>query len=130
MSKLRVLIAEEIEHARENLSAFLELQEDVEVVARAGSVSETAALARRLDPDVVILSAAMPGLTQCDVIKPLLDQQDSTALILMTVSGSTNLLPAGVQAGVYECLEKSAGVDQLIDALSVIKEELSRRSSE
>ena len=59
---IRVLIADDHAVVRQGLRTYLELQEDVEVVAEAGDGEAAVREAARHAPDVVLLDLAMPRL--------------------------------------------------------------------
>jgi DNA-binding NarL/FixJ family response regulator len=60
--KIRVLIADDHGLMREGVKALLTATEDIDVVGEAEDGDEAVREARRLDPDVVLMDVAMPGL--------------------------------------------------------------------
>lgn len=62
MAKIRVLIADDHAILREGVRALLALTEDIEVVGEARDGREAVDLCGKLDPDVVLMDIAMPGL--------------------------------------------------------------------
>ncbi len=62
MPKIRVLIADDHAILREGVRAPLSATDDIEVVGEASDGRQAIDAARRLDPDVVLLDIAMPGL--------------------------------------------------------------------
>ncbi|HEU4382885.1 MAG TPA: response regulator transcription factor [Anaeromyxobacteraceae bacterium] len=62
MAKIRVLIADDHAILREGVRALLALTDDVEVVGEARDGREAVDLSGKLDPDVVLMDIAMPGL--------------------------------------------------------------------
>jgi len=62
VGRIRVLIADDHALLREGLRALLALSEDIEVVGEAADGREAIAEAARLEPDVVVMDVAMPGL--------------------------------------------------------------------
>ena len=62
MAKIRVLIADDHAILREGVRALLALTDDIEVVGEAKDGREAVDLAGKLDPDVVLMDIAMPGL--------------------------------------------------------------------
>ena len=66
MEKIRVLVADDHPTFREGLCHFLEGEDDLQVIAKAGDGEEAVRLARELCPDVAILDIAMPRLGGID----------------------------------------------------------------
>ncbi len=62
MAKIRVLIADDHAILREGVRALLALTDDIEVVGEASDGRAAVEVAQRLDPDVVLMDIAMPGL--------------------------------------------------------------------
>ncbi|WP_026341855.1 response regulator [Actinomadura atramentaria] len=59
---IRVLIADDQEMIRDGLAALLSSDAEIEVVGQAGDGREAVELARRLDPDVVVMDIRMPEM--------------------------------------------------------------------
>jgi DNA-binding NarL/FixJ family response regulator len=62
MPEIRVLVADDHALVREGIRALLAGSPDIEVVGEAADGLEAVAECRRLQPDVVLLDIAMPGL--------------------------------------------------------------------
>jgi DNA-binding NarL/FixJ family response regulator len=62
MAKIRVLIVDDHAILREGVRALLALTEDIEVVGEAADGRTAIEQAKKLDPDVVLMDIAMPGL--------------------------------------------------------------------
>jgi DNA-binding NarL/FixJ family response regulator len=62
MAKIRVLIADDHAILREGIRALLAAQPDIEVVGEAADGKGALEQVEKLDPDVVLMDIAMPGL--------------------------------------------------------------------
>jgi DNA-binding NarL/FixJ family response regulator len=62
MPRIRVLVADDHALVREGIRALLRPCDDIEVVGEAADGREAVEAARRLEPDVVLMDIAMPGL--------------------------------------------------------------------
>jgi DNA-binding NarL/FixJ family response regulator len=62
MPKIRVLIADDHAIVREGIRALLTLSDDIAVVGEAADGHEAVEAARRLNPDIILMDIAMPGL--------------------------------------------------------------------
>ena len=68
---IRVLIAEDQGMVLGALAALLEIEPDIEVVAKARDGTEALALAARTDPDVVLTDIEMPQMTGLELAAEL-----------------------------------------------------------
>ncbi len=62
MSKISILIVDDHAILREGVRALLSVHEDLQVVGEASDGQEAIGAVERLDPDVVLMDIAMPGL--------------------------------------------------------------------
>ena len=60
--KIRVVIVDDHAILREGVRALLQLHADIEVVGEAGDGKDALGVVERMDPDVVLMDIAMPGL--------------------------------------------------------------------
>jgi two-component system LytT family response regulator/two-component system response regulator LytT len=81
---LRALVADDEQHARDELCFLLDEIGGIDVVGRATNGLEAVALAEKLAPDVVFLDIQMPGLTGFEVARRLLDTKVSSQLVFVT----------------------------------------------
>jgi two-component system, LytTR family, response regulator LytT len=85
MTQLRVLVVDDEQLARDELSYQLQRMTDVEVVAEAGNGADALAAVDRHEPDLVFLDIQMPGLGGFEVARRLLEREDdSPALVFVT----------------------------------------------
>ena len=71
MKRVRTLIVDDEEPARELLRAFLERHTEVHIVGEAGDGETAREEIRRLAPDLVFLDVQMPGRNGLDVVASL-----------------------------------------------------------
>ena len=81
---LRILIADDEEPARNELSYQLEQLDDIEIVGQAVDGPQAVALAEALAPDVVLLDIQMPGLTGFAVARQLLERGVECHVVFVT----------------------------------------------
>jgi len=120
VNKIRVLIADDHAILREGVRALLAGTDDIEVVGQAADGREAIEACRRLDPDVVLLDIAMPGLGGLEAALELRKGgQRARVLILSQYEDREyvrRLLKAGVAGYV---LKKSAG-SELVGAIRAV----------
>lgn len=92
---IRVLIADDSAVAREELTAVLERDPAVEVVAEAVNGEHAVALARVFRPTVVLMSTEMPGIDGFEATRRIMTQSPTRVIV---VSSSSEQHPAHVAA--------------------------------
>jgi DNA-binding NarL/FixJ family response regulator len=113
----RVLIVDDHAVVREGLRAFLELQDDVEVIGEAADGEEAIEFAHRLRPDVILMDLVMPRLDGIAAMRRLHELVPDTRVIVLTsFLDEDRLLPA-IQAGAAGYLLKNAEPAELARAI-------------
>ena len=112
MSKITILIVDDHAILREGVRALLSTQEDLQVVGEASDGREAIAAVERLDPDVVLVDIAMPGLGGIETTIELKKQGRRCKVLILSQYEDREyvrrLLKAGVSGYV---LKKSAGAE-------------------
>jgi two-component system response regulator DesR len=115
---IRVLIAEDQSMVLGALAALLELEDDIEVVARARDGEEALALARQHRPDVVITDIEMPKMTGLELAAAL--EGETTRVVILTTFARPGYLRRALDAGVRGYLLKDAPAHQLANAVRLV----------
>lgn len=122
MSPITVLIADDQRLIRSALAATLSLEDDIEVVAEAGSCAEAVKLAGASRPHVVLLDVQMPadGIDAedgIDALPTLLAASPKSKVIVVTTFGRPGYLRRAMEAGAIGFQVKDAPVEQLIESV-------------
>ena len=117
---IRVLIADDHAVVRQGLRTFLDLQEDMEVVAEAGDGVEALEAAERLQPDVALIDLVMPRLDGIEAIRRLRELVPAArAIVLSSFVDDDKLFPA-VRAGAACYLLKDVQPQELVEAIRTV----------
>ncbi|HEY3611365.1 MAG TPA: response regulator transcription factor [Pseudonocardiaceae bacterium] len=114
---IRVLLADDQALVRGALSAMLNLEADIEVVAEVGSGDEVVPAARRTHPDVALLDVQMPGKDGLAAAAELRDSLPSCRVVVCTTFGRPGYLARAMAAGAAGFVVKDAPPEQLVDAV-------------
>jgi DNA-binding NarL/FixJ family response regulator len=110
--KIKVLIADDHAILREGVKALLRLTEDVEVVGEAGDGRQAIERVRALDPDVVLMDIAMPGLGGLEAALELKKEGARARVLILSQYEDREYVRRLLKAGVAGyVLKKSAGTD-------------------
>ena len=104
----------------QGLRTFLDLQDDIEVVAEAADGVEALEEAARVEPDVVLIDLVMPRLDGIEAIRRLREQVPSArAIVLSSFVDDDKLFPA-VRAGAAGYLLKDVQPQELVEAIRTV----------
>lgn len=112
MAKIRVLIADDHAIVREGIRALLNLAGDMDVVGEAADGLQAVEAVRRLDPDLVLMDIAMPGLGGLEATLEIRKDNSRTKILVLTQYEDREYIRRFLKAGVAGfVLKKSAGSD-------------------
>jgi DNA-binding NarL/FixJ family response regulator len=92
----------------------------VVVVGEAADGQEALALAEELDPDVVVMDLAMPGLDGLAATTELVARGCRTRILVLTMSGEDAAVLAAVRAGARGYLVKGVGPEEVVAAVRAV----------
>jgi DNA-binding NarL/FixJ family response regulator len=112
VAKIRVLIADDHAILREGIRALLHLTEDIEVVGEAVDGKQAVEMARQLDPDVILMDIAMPGLGGLEATIALKGGGTRSRILILSQYEDREYVRRLLKAGVSGyLLKKSAGAE-------------------
>ncbi|MCY3942232.1 MAG: response regulator transcription factor [Gemmatimonadetes bacterium] len=117
---VRVLLVEDHKVVRAGLRALLEATERVDVVGEASSGEEAVNKARTLEPDIVIMDLAMPGMDGVEATRNIMALDLETRILVLTVHDEDEFLLPAMEAGAAGYLNKSVADTDLMGALEAI----------
>ncbi len=117
---IRVLVAEDQTMILGALAAMLDMEDDIEVVARATNGRDALRLAQEEQPDVVVTDIEMPGMTGLEFAVALKEKQHPARIIMVTTFARPGYLRRALNAGVKGYLLKDAPAQQLAAAIRTV----------
>jgi two-component system, NarL family, response regulator DesR len=116
-SSIRVILAEDQTMVLGALSALLELEPDITVVAQAANGREALTAVTRLAPDVLVTDIEMPQMTGLELAASLRTTHPSTRTIILTTFARPGYLRRALDAGARGYLLKDRPASELADAV-------------
>ena len=110
MPKIRVIIADDHAILREGVRALLAAADDIEVVGQAADGQAAIEAVQKLDPDVLLMDIAMPGLGGLEAALELRKQGARAKVLILSQYEDREYVRRLLRAGVSGyVLKKSAG---------------------
>ncbi|HMR65477.1 MAG TPA: response regulator transcription factor [Anaerolineae bacterium] len=100
MSELiRILIADDHMVVRRGLGALLTPRNGMEVVGEASDGAEAVALARELQPDVILMDMVMPNKDGVTAIEEIRQFNPAARILVLTSFGEEDQISKAIKAG-------------------------------
>ncbi len=116
-TRLRILIADDIADVRHDLRLLLEISGDMEVVAETADGQEAVDESAVLQPDVVIMDLAMPGLDGYQAASRIKSQLAGSRVVALTVHQDPASRQKALAAGFDAFVVKGAPLMELLGAI-------------
>lgn len=114
---IRVLLAEDQTMLRGALTALLELEAGITVIAQATNGREALRLTREHSPDIVVTDIEMPEMTGLEFATALRDSGSKARVIILTTFARSGYLRRALEAGVRGYLLKDRPASELAEAI-------------
>ncbi|MDP8951710.1 MAG: response regulator transcription factor [Actinomycetota bacterium] len=112
-----MLLADDHTMFRQGLKEMLQTDEEIEVVGEAENGEEAVSLARRLNPDVVILDIEMPVVGAREALPRLTELSPAPRVVIVSMYDDPRLVHELVELGASAYLVKSASLEELLTAV-------------
>jgi two-component system response regulator DesR len=116
-SRITVVIAEDQMMVLGALAALLEMEADIEVVARSRNGRLALEAIEQHHPDVLIADIEMPELTGLEVAAEIKKRGRRTRVVILTTFARPGYLRRALEAGAAAYLLKDMPADKLADAV-------------
>jgi NarL family two-component system response regulator LiaR len=118
--KIRVMIADDHAVVRQGLTTFLELQDDIQIVAQASDGEEAARAAARTKPDVALMDLVMPRVDGIEAIAQIAASSPKTRVLVLTSFADDERIFAAIRAGAAGYLMKDVSPQDLAKAVRMV----------
>ena len=116
----KILIADDHQIVRQGLRFLLEKESDLKVVAEAEDGRSTVRLARELNPGVIIMDVAMPGLNGTEATRQIITESPASKVIALSMYADRRFVVNMLKAGASGYLLKDCAFEELIRAIRAV----------
>ena len=107
MAKLTILLADDHQLFREGLAGILNAHPDFAVVGEASDGLEAVVMARKLQPDIVIMDISMPRMDGVEATRQIKEEQPNALIVMLTVRDEDENLFEAIKSGAQGYLLKT-----------------------
>ena len=118
MEKIKLLIVDDNEVVREGLKSILEPQADIDVIGEAVDGLDAVEKAEKLNPDVILMDAHMPGIDGTEATRRIKRSLPDVKILFLTVYG--DYVGSALDAGASWYLTKDCRRQDLMEAIRVL----------
>jgi DNA-binding NarL/FixJ family response regulator len=120
MSKIRLLLVDDHQIVRAGLRMLFLAEPDMEIVGEVGSGTEALEAVQELQPEVVIMDVAMPGLNGIEATRQIKEASPDTAVLALTMHEDEQYFFEMLNAGASGYIPKRAAPDDLVSAIRAV----------
>ncbi len=118
--KIRVVLVDDHTVVRVGLKAVLSKASDIDVIGEAASGDEAIALAKRLEPDVMVMDVTMAGSDGVAATRAISELGLASRVLVLTMHTEEEYLLEVLKAGGAGYILKSAADRDLVDAIRTV----------
>ena len=115
--RLRIALADDHHLIRSGLKLLLGSNETLSIVGEASDGASALLLVEQLQPDILLLDLAMPGMDGLECLRELKRRNLPTRVIVLTMFEDENYVLAAMSAGALGYVQKSAIDTELFQAI-------------
>ena len=115
--RIRVLIVDDHAILRQALRQLLEQEQEIEIVGDAANGRDAVACAEKLQPDVVLMDLAMPGINGLEATNEIKRRWPHVQVIALTVHDNEEYFFEMITAGAAGYVLKGADPSELLEAI-------------
>lgn len=119
---IKVLLVEDHTMTRMGLQLALEKIEDIEIVGEAEDGEKAVAMAKQLNPDVILMDIGLPGIDGIEATQRIKEAKLEANILMFTSRDSESDVFAAFAAGANAYIMKGANPDQLMSAIRAVSE--------
>jgi two-component system response regulator DevR len=117
---LRLLVVDDHEVVRQGLVALLDRREHFQVVAEAGTAAEAVEMARKFEPDLVVMDVRLPDGSGIEACREIRAEFPATRVVILTSYPDEEAVLSAIIAGASGYLLKQIRSRDLVSALESV----------
>ena len=121
MKRITVLLAEDHTIVREGFRKMLEMEDDIEVAGEAQDGRQAVALAKKLQPDVVLMDIAMPLFNGLQATRQILKANPAIKVLMLSAHSDDAYVTNATESGAVGFLLKQTSAHDVCRAIREVQ---------
>ncbi|MGF1695264.1 response regulator transcription factor [Vibrio lamellibrachiae] len=117
---INLVLADDHRLMQDGLKSRLEREDNLNILACAGTGLEALEITRSLKPDVLLLDINMPLLNGIEVLQQLKSEACDTSVIMLSMHDTKEYVVTSVKAGAKGYVLKDVGSEELVLAINQV----------
>jgi len=117
---IRVLLVDDHAVVREGYRRLLERDESLTVVGEAAAMAEALMLDAQVQPDVIVLDIALPGVSGIEILRRLIARRPDARVLMFSMYQDGIYATHAMNAGALGYLSKASAPDLLVSAVRTV----------
>jgi two-component system invasion response regulator UvrY len=119
-ARIRVLLVDDHAVVREGYRRLLERDESLAVVGEAAAMADALTLDAQLQPDVIVLDIALPGVSGIEILRRLIARRPEARVLMFSMYQDGIYATHAMNAGACGYLSKASAPDLLVSAVRTV----------
>jgi DNA-binding NarL/FixJ family response regulator len=119
-ARIRVLLVDDHAVVREGYRRLLERDESLMAVGEAAAMAEALMLDAQLQPDVIVLDIALPGVSGIEILRRLIARRPDARVLMFSMYQDGIYATHAMNAGAFGYLSKASAPDLLVRAVRTV----------
>ena len=117
---MQILLVDDHEMVRLGLKGYLDLQDDVDVVAEASNGREGVEKALELHPDVIMMDIVMPEMSGIEATLTILKEWPEAKILILTSYLDNEKIYPVLDAGAHGYMLKTSSAEEILRAVKKV----------
>jgi len=120
MGRIKVLLVDDHAIMRDGIRSLLGVHDDIEIIGEASEGKEAVNKARDLEPDVVVMDIAMPGMDGLEATRRIIKRNPRMKVLVLTQHDNKEYILSAMKAGASGYVPKRALGSELASAIHAV----------
>jgi len=119
-NKISILLVDDHKVLRDGLRALLESEDNLSVIAEAGTAEQAIQLGCSLNPDIIVMDLGLPDMSGLEAIRAIRGRNQTSRIIVLSMFSGREFVVPAIEAGCDGYVPKSSAHTSLLEAITTV----------